>query len=96
MGTVVNFGELQEERLSRQRAKELDAARHKWTFLGVNDYEDAAIGAAQAEFYRLWFAAADRQGYFEAKPSPKEQSETQLAFYQEQERQRLLKAEKLK
>jgi hypothetical protein len=71
MAAVVDFAQLQK----RQRAKELDDARHNWSILGAGGYEDGAIGAACTKFYRLWFAAADRQGYFNTTLTPQDQSD---------------------
>jgi hypothetical protein len=52
-----------EERRQRSSAADLDRARRDWTVL--SDYDRDAAAAAMTEFYRLWFAAAERQGYFD-------------------------------
>lgn len=66
MGIVVQFPSL-EERQRRSSAAELDKARHDWTVL--SGYDRDAASTAMTEFYRLWFAAAERQGYFD-QPKP--------------------------
>jgi hypothetical protein len=52
-----------EDRRRRSSAAEMDRARRDWTVLAHYDREAAA--SAMTEFYRLWFAAAERQGYFD-------------------------------
>jgi hypothetical protein len=52
-----------EDRRRRSTAAEMDRARRDWTVLAHYDRDAAA--SAMTEFYRLWFAAAERQGYFE-------------------------------
>jgi len=52
-----------EDRRRRSSAADMDRARRDWTVLSGYDREAAA--SAMTEFYRLWFAAAERQGYFE-------------------------------
>jgi hypothetical protein len=60
-----------EDRRRRSSAAEMDRARRDWTVLAHYDREAAA--SAMTEFYRLWFAAAERQGYFEqSRPSDSE------------------------
>jgi hypothetical protein len=60
-----------EDRRRRSSASEMDRARRDWTVLAHYDREAAA--SAMTEFYRLWFAAAERQGYFEqSRPSDTE------------------------
>ena len=55
----------------RRSAAEMDRARRDWTVLAHYDREAAA--SAMTEFYRLWFAAAERQGHFaQARPSDPE------------------------
>ena len=62
MGVVVRFPSA-DERQRRSSATQLDQARHDWTVL--SDYDRDAAASAMTQFYRLWFAAAERQGYFE-------------------------------
>jgi hypothetical protein len=69
MGVVVEFPSLQERR-RRGSAAELDRARRDWTVL--SGYDRDAAAAAMTQFYRLWFAAAERQGYFDARPGDSE------------------------
>jgi hypothetical protein len=70
MGIVLQFPS-REERRNRSSAAELDRARHDWTVL--SGYDRDAAAAAMTEFYRLWFTAAERQGYFDrATPSDSE------------------------
>lgn len=52
-----------EERRRHSSAAELDRARRDWTVL--SGYDRVAAATAMTEFYRLWFAAAERQGYFD-------------------------------
>jgi hypothetical protein len=52
-----------EDRRRRSSAADMDRARRDWTVL--SDYDREAAASAMTEFYRLWFAAAERQGYFE-------------------------------
>ena len=52
-----------EERRRRNSAADLDRARRDWTVL--SGYNRDAAASAMTEFYRLWFAAAERQGYFD-------------------------------
>ena len=60
-----------EDRRRRRSAADLDRARRDWTVLSSYDREAAAT--AMTEFYRLWFAAAERQGHFvQAQPSDSE------------------------
>jgi len=60
-----------EDRRRRSSAAEMDRARRDWTVLAHYDREAAA--SAMTEFYRLWFAAAERQGHFDqARPSDAE------------------------
>ena len=60
-----------EDRRRRSSAAEMDRARRDWTVLAHYDREAAA--SAMTEFYRLWFAAAERQGHFDqARPSDSE------------------------
>jgi len=66
MAIVLPFPSL-EERRRRSSAAELDRARRDWTVL--SDYDRTAAATAMTEFYRLWFAAAERQGYFD-QPKP--------------------------
>lgn len=66
MGIVVQFPSL-EERQRRSSAADLDKARHDWTVLSA--YDRDAASTAMTEFYRLWFTAAERQGYFD-QPKP--------------------------
>jgi hypothetical protein len=63
MGTVIEFSAAHKHR-ARREASRLDRARRDWSVLSAYD-RDAAC-RAMTEFYRLWFAAADRQRYFEA------------------------------
>lgn len=65
MGVVLQFP-TSEERRRRSSAADLDRARHDWTVL--SDYDRDAAATAMTEFYRLWFAAAERQGYFDQPP----------------------------
>jgi hypothetical protein len=70
MGIVVQFPS-SEERARRSGAAEMDRARRDWTVL--SGYDRDAAASAMTEFYRLWFAAAERQGYFDtARPSDSE------------------------
>jgi len=70
MGIVVQFPS-NEERARRNGAAEMDRARRDWTVL--SGYDRDAAASAMTEFYRLWFAAAERQGYFEtSRPSDSE------------------------
>ncbi|MGE0118222.1 MAG: hypothetical protein AB7S71_03135 [Dongiaceae bacterium] len=70
MGMILPFPSL-EERRRHSGAADLDRARRDWTIL--SGYDRDAAAAAMTEFYRLWFAAAERQGYFdERKPSDSE------------------------
>lgn len=62
MGVIVQFPSAS-ERQQRSSATQLDQARHDWTVL--SGYDRNAAATAMTEFYRLWFAAAERQGYFE-------------------------------
>jgi len=62
MGVVVRFPSA-DERQRRCSATQLDQARHDWTVL--SGYDRHAAATAMTQFYRLWFAAAERQGYFE-------------------------------
>jgi hypothetical protein len=62
MGIVVQFPSL-DERQRRSSAAQLDRARHDWSVL--SEYDRDAAATAMTEFYRIWFAAAERQGYFE-------------------------------
>jgi len=49
----------------------MDRARRDWTVLAHYDRDAAA--SAMTEFYRLWFAAAERHGHFEqTRPSDSE------------------------
>jgi len=60
-----------EDRRRRSSAAEMDRARRDWTVLA--DYDREAAASAMTEFYRLWFAAAERQGHFEqTRPSGSE------------------------
>ena len=60
-----------EDRRRRGSAAALDRARRDWTVL--SGYDRQAAASAMTEFYRLWFAAAERQGYFDqAGPSDSE------------------------
>jgi len=60
-----------EDRRRRSSAAEMDRARRDWTVL--SGYDRQAAASAMTEFYRLWFAAAERQGYFEqTRPSDSE------------------------
>jgi hypothetical protein len=68
MGMILPFPS-PDERRRRSGAADLDRARRDWTIL--SDYDRDAAAAAMTEFYRLWFAAAERQGYFD-KPSDSE------------------------
>ncbi len=52
-----------EARRRRSSAAEMDRARRDWTVL--SGYDRQAAASAMTEFYRLWFAAAERQGYFD-------------------------------
>jgi hypothetical protein len=61
MGIVLQFPS-SEDRRRRSSAAEMDRARHDWTVLA--GYDRQAAASAMTEFYRLWFAAAERQGYF--------------------------------
>ena len=70
MGIVLQFPS-NEERAQRHSVAQMDRARHDWTMLA--GYDRQAAASAMTEFYRLWFAAAERQGYFEqARPSDSE------------------------
>ena len=70
MGIVLQFPS-NEERAQRHGAAEMDRARRDWTMLA--GYDRQAAASAMTEFYRLWFAAAERQGYFDqARPSDSE------------------------
>lgn len=70
MGIVLQFPS-NEERARRNGAAEMDRARRDWTMLA--GYDRQAAASAMTEFYRLWFAAAERQGYFDqARPSDSE------------------------
>ena len=70
MGIVLQFPS-SEERARRSAVAEMDRARRDWTMLA--GYDRQAAATAMTEFYRLWFAAADRQGYFDqARPSDTE------------------------
>jgi hypothetical protein len=67
MGIVLQFPS-SEDRRRRSSAAEMDRARRDWTVLA--GYDRQAAASAMTEFYRLWFAAAERQGYFEqTRPS---------------------------
>ena len=52
-----------EDRRRRGSAAAMDRARRDWTVL--SGYDRQAAASAMTEFYRLWFAAAERQGYFD-------------------------------
>jgi hypothetical protein len=70
MAIVLQFPTL-EERRRRGSAADLDRARRDWTVL--SGYDRDAAATAMTEFYRLWFAAAERQGYFDQqKPADAE------------------------
>ncbi len=70
MGIVLQFPS-SEDRRRRSSAAEMDRARRDWTVLA--GYDRQAAASAMTEFYRLWFAAAERQGYFEqTRPSGSE------------------------
>ena len=70
MGVVVQFPS-NDERARRSSAADMDRARRDWTVL--SGYDRQAAASAMTEFYRLWFAAAERQGYFEhGRPSDSE------------------------
>jgi hypothetical protein len=70
MGIVLQFPS-NEDRRRRSSAAEMDRARRQWTVL--SSYNRDAAASAMTEFYRLWFAAAERQGYFEpVRPSDSE------------------------
>ena len=60
-----------DDRARRSSAADMDRARRDWTVL--SDYDRQAAASAMTEFYRLWFAAAERQGHFEqSRPSDSE------------------------
>jgi len=70
MGIVVQFPS-RDDRARRNAAAEMDRARRDWTML--SGYDRQAAASAMTEFYRLWFAGAERQGHFEpARPSDSE------------------------
>jgi len=70
MGIVLQFPS-DEVRARRSAAAEMDQARHGWTVL--SGYDRQAAASAMTEFYRLWFAAAERHGYFrQGRPSDSE------------------------
>jgi hypothetical protein len=62
MGIILQFPS-REERRQRSSAADLDRAKRDWAVL--SGYDRDAAAAAMTEFYRLWFAAAERQGYFD-------------------------------
>ena len=67
MGVVLQFPS-NEVRARRSAAAEMDRARHDWTML--SGYDRQAAASAMTEFYRLWFAAAERHGCFQhSRPS---------------------------
>jgi len=65
MGIVLQFPSIA-ERQQRGSVAQLDRARRDWTVL--SGYDRDAAASAMTEFYRLWFAAAERQGYFDHRP----------------------------
>ena len=70
MAIVLQFPS-NEDRRRRSSAAEMDRARRDWTVL--SGYDRQAAASAMTEFYRLWFAAAERQGYFDqTRPSDSE------------------------
>ena len=70
MAIVLQFPSV-EDRRRRSSAAEMDRARRDWTVLAHYDRDAAA--SAMTEFYRLWFAAAERHGHFEqSRPSNSE------------------------
>jgi hypothetical protein len=70
MGDILQFPS-PEERRQRGSVAALDRARRDWTVL--SGYDRNAAATAMTEFYRLWFAAAERQGYFDqGKPADSE------------------------
>ena len=70
MGIVLQFPS-NEDRRRRSSAADMDRARRDWTVLAHYDRDAAA--SAMTEFYRLWFAAAERQGHFnQTRPSDSE------------------------
>jgi hypothetical protein len=70
MGIVLQFPS-NEDRRRRSSAADMDRARRDWTVLAHYDRDAAAT--AMTEFYRLWFAAAERQGHFnQTRPSDSE------------------------
>jgi len=70
MGIVLQFPS-NEDRRRRSSAADMDRARRDWTVLA--DYDRDAAASAMTEFYRLWFAAAERQGYFhQTRPNDSE------------------------
>ncbi|MGH6934224.1 MAG: hypothetical protein ACREEE_17540 [Dongiaceae bacterium] len=71
MGNVVELATYRGRRQTKSEATDLDRARRDWTVL--RSYDREAAGAAMTEFYRLWFAGAERDGYFEqSKPADSE------------------------
>jgi hypothetical protein len=71
MGEIVDLAAHQGRRRARSETARMDRARRDWTVLSAYDRE--AAGIAMTEFYRIWFAAAERDGYFDqGKPADTE------------------------
>ena len=71
MDNVVDFAAYRRRQRAQSSGAELDRARREWTIL--SGYNREASGAAMTEFYRLWFAGAEREGYFDqTKPADSE------------------------
>ncbi len=64
MGMIIRFPPM-DERRRRSASADLDRARRDWTVPSGDDRNIAA--SAMTEFYRLWFAAAERQGRFDQR-----------------------------
>ena len=71
MGDIVDLASYLNRRRAKSDSAELDRARRDWVTL--SGYNREAAGMAMTEFYRVWFAAAERDGYFEqSKPADSE------------------------
>lgn len=71
MGDVVDLASYLERRRAKFDGAELNRARRDWATL--SGYNREAAGMAMSEFYRVWFAGAERDGYFEqTKPADSE------------------------
>jgi hypothetical protein len=71
VGDIVDFATYLNRRRPSSDGVALDRARRDWGLL--SGYNREAAGMAMTEFYRLWFAGAERDGYFEqTKPADSE------------------------